>query len=293
MAKKTLFIALLFLIGCLFSGGVCLAASPAPAASGNQVEAVVIKVDKWAVYVPNRVFYFDTNMGKSELQKLTGEAERLRNHKALISFSLTGQDQRAVITDIAPAAEQQYPRAPSQQAAAPPAGVQGNTTPQPSSTPPAPSGQNTYGQAPARQPEPAGELPANEAQSPIGDAQIATFVEALRLSAPRGANPETGLYSDWKIKAQNIRRWSKSCTGTEMDPEEFAADPGQAREILACVMGKILRQQFAICGNKAIAVRRAASWWMTGNPDSYDTPPTDSYTKRVLNFYTMLRDANR
>ncbi len=290
MAKKTIFIALLFLTGYLL-GGVCLAASPPPAASGNQVEAVVIKVDKWAVYVPNRVFYFDTNMSKSELQRLAGAANRLRNQKALISFSLTGQDQRAVITDIAPAAEQQHPQAPSQEAAAPPAGGQDYTTSQPSSTPPAPSGQNTYEQAPAQQPT--NELPANEAQSPIGDAQIATFVEALRLSAPRGANPESGLYSDWKIKAQNIRRWSKNCTGTAMDPEEFAADPGQAREILACVMGKILRQQFAICGNKSIAVRRAASWWMTGNPDSYDTPPTDSYTKRVLNFYTMLRDANR
>lgn len=285
MPKKIIFIALLFLTGCLLAG-VCLAASPTPAASGNQVEAVVIKVDKWAVYVPNRVFYFDTTMSKSELEKLASEADRLRNKRALISFSLTGQDQRAVISDIAPAAEQQNPQIPSQQAAAPSGAVQGNTVPQPSSTPPEPSEQNTYEQAPAQE-------PATEAQSPIGDAQIATFVEALRLSAPRSGNPENGLYSDWKIKAQNIRRWSKSCTGTSIDPEEFAADPEQARQILACVMGKILREQYAISGNESVAVRRAASWWMTGDPDSYDTPPTDSYTKRVLNFFTMLRDASR
>jgi hypothetical protein len=123
----------------------------------------------------------------------------------------------------------------------------------------------------------------------IGDPQIAAFVEALRLSAPNTGNPNDGLYSDWKIKWENILRWSKRCTGTEMEPSEFEANPEKAREILACIMGKVLREQYAISKDESIAVRRAASWWMTGDPDRYYTSPTDSYTRKVLEFYRGIR----
>lgn len=127
------------------------------------------------------------------------------------------------------------------------------------------------------------------ARAQIGDGQVAAFVEALRLAAPDTGNPNDGLYSDWKIKWENILRWSKRCTGTEMEPAEFDANPGKAREILACVMGKILREQYEISKDESVAVRRAASWWMTGDPDRYNTPPTSSYTSKVLDFYRKAR----
>lgn len=123
------------------------------------------------------------------------------------------------------------------------------------------------------------------AQPQITDNQVAAFVEALRLSAPNTGNPNDGLYSDWKIKWENILRWSKRCTGTEMEPAEFEANTQKAREILSCIMGKILREQYAITEDESIAVRRAASWWMTGDPDQYDTPQTRRYTRKVLDFY--------
>lgn len=127
------------------------------------------------------------------------------------------------------------------------------------------------------------------AQAQIGDTQVAALVEALRLSAPDTGNPNDGLYSDWKIKWENILRWSKRCTGTEIEPAEFEANTQKAREILACIMGKILREQYAISKDESIAVRRAASWWMTGDPDQYDTTPTNSYTRKVLDSYRKLR----
>jgi hypothetical protein len=123
------------------------------------------------------------------------------------------------------------------------------------------------------------------AQAQITDAKIAALVEALRLSAPNTGNPNDGLYSDWKIKWENIVRWSKRCTGTEMEPAEFEADTLKAREILGCVMGKVLREQYEVTKDELMAVRRAASWWMTGDPELYDAEQTRPYTQKVLDSY--------
>jgi hypothetical protein len=130
---------------------------------------------------------------------------------------------------------------------------------------------------------------AVSAQAQISDTQVAAFVEALRLSAPNTGIPNDGLYSDWTIKWENIIRWSKRCTGTEIEPAEFEANTQKAREILACVMGKILREQYEISKDESLAVRRAASWWMTGDPDQYDTRQTSPYTLKVLDFYRRSR----
>ena len=127
------------------------------------------------------------------------------------------------------------------------------------------------------------------AQAEISDMQVTALVEALRLSAPNTGNPNDGLYSDWKIKWENILRWSKRCTGTEMEPTEFEANTQIARQIVACIMGKILREQYAVSKDEFIAVLRAASWWMTGDPDQYDTSPTKSYTRKVLHYYRKVR----
>jgi hypothetical protein len=127
------------------------------------------------------------------------------------------------------------------------------------------------------------------AQAQISDTQVAALVEALRLSAPNTGNPNDGLYSDWEIKWENIIRWSKRCTGTEMEPAEFEANTQKAREILTCIMGKILREQYEISKDESVAVRRAASWWMTGDPAQYDTPQTSLYTRKVLDFYRRAR----
>ena len=123
------------------------------------------------------------------------------------------------------------------------------------------------------------------ARAQITDTRVAALVEALRLSAPNTGIKNDGLFSDWKIKLENIVRWSKRCTGTVMTPAEFEADTQKAREILACIMGKILREQYEISRDELTAVRRAASWWMTGDPDQYDAPQTRPYTQKVLESY--------
>jgi hypothetical protein len=127
-----------------------------------------------------------------------------------------------------------------------------------------------------------GMLPAH-AQS---DQQVRSLVEALRQAAPQTGNPNDGLYTDWQIQAQNIPRWSKACINRTLSPQEFEADLDTARNILVCVMRDVFQQEYRNSGNdEAIAVRRAAAWWMTGNPSQYNTAETAVYTQKVLNFY--------
>jgi hypothetical protein len=130
----------------------------------------------------------------------------------------------------------------------------------------------------------AGSLWTATAQAQIGDTQVAAFVEALRLSAPNTGIKNDGLFSDWKIKEENIVRWSKRCTGKITTPAEFEANPEKAREIITCIMGKILREQYEISRVESVAIRRAASWRMTGDPDQYDSPQARTYTEKVLSF---------
>ena len=128
----------------------------------------------------------------------------------------------------------------------------------------------------------------------VSDAQVRALVEALRQAAPPGDNANEGLTSDWKIKPPNIRRWSRLCTGQELTPQAFTANPTKAREILACVMRDVLRDEYKASGsNETVAVQRAASWWMTGDPTQYNSSRIRTYTQRVLGFYQQQRRSSQ
>jgi hypothetical protein len=127
-------------------------------------------------------------------------------------------------------------------------------------------------------------------QAQVSDAQVVALVEALRQAAPRADNANEGLTSDWAVKPDNIRRWSRLCTGQELTPQAFSANVGKAREILACVMSDVLRDEYKASGNnESVAVQRAASWWMTGDPSQYNSTRIKPYTQKVLSFYQQQR----
>ncbi len=120
---KKIFIALFLLGGFLCQGGFCFAAGSEPARNTGQIEAVVIQVDEWAVYAPNLVFYFDTQMDKRKIEILRKAADQLRNKKALIAYSSTGdpgKDKRILLLDIVPAGEKPNVEKPGREAAKPP-----------------------------------------------------------------------------------------------------------------------------------------------------------------------------
>ncbi len=125
-----------------------------------------------------------------------------------------------------------------------------------------------------------------QAQQTVSDTQVGALVEALRLAAPDTGTDNDGLYSDWQIKPDNIPRWSRLCTGQEITPAQFEDSPVTARGILVCVMRDVLAEEYqATNGDESLAVRRAAAWWMTGDPEQYNSPEIDEYLDNVVEYY--------
>jgi predicted chitinase len=71
-----------------------------------------------------------------------------------------------------------------------------------------------------------------------------------------------------------------------MTPAQFEANTAKAREVLACVMGDVVNEEYPNSGNsEAVTVRRAAAWWMTGDPNQYNRGDTAPYTQKALQYY--------
>ncbi|WP_317619608.1 hypothetical protein [Ancylothrix sp. D3o] len=133
-------------------------------------------------------------------------------------------------------------------------------------------------------------LSALPVQAQITDAKVGALVEALRQAAPKTGTENDGLYSEWQIKPDNIKRWSRLCTGKELTPVQFERSPQTARGILVCVMRDILKDEYKAGGNNEdMAVRRAAAWWMTGDPTQYGRENIAGYTQQVLKIYQQQR----
>ncbi|MEA5542799.1 hypothetical protein VB834_27600 [Limnoraphis robusta Tam1] len=127
-------------------------------------------------------------------------------------------------------------------------------------------------------------------QAQVSNSQVQALVEALRLAAPQTGTENDGLYTDWQIKPDNIPRWSRLCIGQEMTPAQFEANDSKARQVLGCVMEDVLKQEYPNSGNREdVAIRRAASWWMTGDPNQYNNGQIADYTQKVLRFYQQQK----
>lgn len=101
----------LFWIGACFAAALIgfkaelFAADSPPSRTEKQLETTIIHVDKYGVYAPNLIFYWDSGMGKQKISALTGVAEQLRNKDAVITYSTISditKDKRPVVIDIAP-----------------------------------------------------------------------------------------------------------------------------------------------------------------------------------------------
>lgn len=117
---------------------------------------------------------------------------------------------------------------------------------------------------------------------------VAALVEALRQAAPKTDDPS--LYTDWKMRAGAIARWTRRCVGVEVPPDQLAVDPVMARATVRCVMGPVWLEQGRLAGgDENLAVRRAAAWWMTGDPERHQAPEWAAYLERMANLYWTLR----
>ncbi|MFZ2445647.1 MAG: hypothetical protein WAW37_04770 [Syntrophobacteraceae bacterium] len=120
--KIILLVALFCLPGILCGVEASIAAGSGPGATVGQIEATVIHVDQYAVFAPNLVFYFDTQTDKKKIASLMRTANHLRNKKALITYSATGElgrDRHVLLVDIAPAGEKPRAESPPREASVP------------------------------------------------------------------------------------------------------------------------------------------------------------------------------
>ena len=125
-----------------------------------------------------------------------------------------------------------------------------------------------------------------QAQQQSSKTQVAAMVEALRLAAPKTDSNDDGLYSEWKVKPETFKSWSKSCLEKEVPATQFASNPELARQVVSCIMQRELRKQLDNTNNNETeAVRRTACWWMTGKYTSCNSGFTADYVKKVLGYY--------
>ncbi|MEM7554457.1 MAG: hypothetical protein AAF378_10220 [Cyanobacteria bacterium P01_A01_bin.84] len=123
-----------------------------------------------------------------------------------------------------------------------------------------------------------------QAQQPF-KTQVAAIVEALRLAAPNTGSENDGLYSQWQVKPETFRSWSKYCLKKEVPPIQFEKDPQLARQVISCIMERELKQQLEATNNQTEAVSRTACWWMTGTYTCCNNGFTADYVKKVLEYY--------
>lgn len=115
--------------------------------------------------------------------------------------------------------------------------------------------------------------------------QVERVVEALR-QASKPEKPTPGLYSDWQVKPENVQRWSRQCLQRELSIAQFQSNVSDSRAVVTCVVKDAFKDELqASKNNEALAVQRVAAWWLTGDPNRYDSPEASPYVKRVLSFY--------
>lgn len=129
-----------------------------------------------------------------------------------------------------------------------------------------------------------------QAQQTVSDAQVAAMVEALRKAAPQTKKVNDGYYSEWQVKPETLRGWTRTCLKKELTPTQFENNPAIARQVVSCISRRELTNQFRATNNNEIAsVRGAACWWMTGSYKGCDKGFTGDYVQKVVRFYQQQR----
>lgn len=124
-----------------------------------------------------------------------------------------------------------------------------------------------------------------QAQQPSLNTQVAAMVEALRLAAPKTGEANDGYYSEWQVKPQTLKSWSKFCLKKEVSPAEFQNNSQLARQVVSCVVQRELKAQLEATNNETQAVQGTACWWMTGEYKGCDSGFSADYVKKVLDYY--------
>ena len=124
------------------------------------------------------------------------------------------------------------------------------------------------------------------AQAQVTPSQVTILVEALRDVAKQSTSKSKTLHSDWRISERNVGPWSKQCLQRELTAEDFDRDPESVTKIVTCVVGGVFQTEYQTANNdEALAIRRVASWWRTGDANTFEIPETVAFSDRILKAY--------
>lgn len=200
--------------------GDLFAADPPPARTEKRMETTIIHVDKYGVYAPNMIFYWDAGMSKQKVSALTGMAEQLRNKEAVITYSAApanNKDKRPLLIDIAPYRSEVPPSGDSapvrEPSRAPP--IQEEKSPAaPPKAEPKPAGEETALPSPRKEAPPEQPKPVLPGSPLITRAEVANFVREC-IDAAQNKDIERSLacygdqvdyYSKGAVNKEFIRR---------------------------------------------------------------------------------------
>ncbi len=123
----------------------------------------------------------------------------------------------------------------------------------------------------------------------VSDAQTSALVEALRQAAPQTGSSNEGYYSEWKVKPETLKGWSKYCLKQQLTPQQFQNTP-IARKVVSCITRRELDKQLkAHSNNETEAVRSVACWWMTGEYIGCNSGFNANYVQKVITLYKQQR----
>ena len=120
----------------------------------------------------------------------------------------------------------------------------------------------------------------------------------------RAVNPHSGALGYAQIMPSNLPRWSRDALGYVLSREQFLSRPDLQIAIIDHKLQQYWQRSLAAAnGNEAIAVRRVAAWWYSGNPNLYQStrtqyyngyryPSIAEYSQRVLQKYRGLLSQN-
>ncbi len=86
-----------------FAVGASYAQDSKASKTQGETEITVIHVDKYGIYGPSVIFYWDPAMSKQKVDALMKAAEKLRNKKAIVAYSSSGDlktDKRPLVVDL-------------------------------------------------------------------------------------------------------------------------------------------------------------------------------------------------
>lgn len=215
-----MWLGMFLVVSASFGKTEAVAGDPPPVRTEKQIETTVLHVDKYGVYAPNLIFYWDPGMNKQKVEALSGLARRLRNKEAVITYSTEselGRDRRPILVDLTAVQREASPgdtRQTERDAAAAVLAREEKPTSAPITADPGAASEPVEPPKPPREPSPEPRKPMPSPYAAISRAEVVSFVQGC-LEATQDKDLERSLacygdqvdyYSKGVVNKEFLRR---------------------------------------------------------------------------------------